>query len=110
MSWLIIVVSSYFIFALVALVDRHLLIGVPNSKTYAFYVGILSGWAILLFLFIGFYIPSYIDILFSLLAGFIFIFSILALYEGLENFEASRIIPAFGGFLPIFTLDRKSVG
>lgn len=102
MSWLIVIVSAYFLFALVSLGDKYLLKGPPNPKIYAFYVGVLGILALVLIPFVGFSIPGILGILFCLLAGAMYIFAILGVYEGLEKFEASRIIPAIGGFMPLF--------
>lgn len=103
MSWLIIIISSYFLFALATLGDKYLLSGPPNSKIYSFYVGILQILVLALIPFVGFSIPGLLPILFCFLAGAMYIFAILGLFEGLKHFEASRIIPAIGGFLPLFT-------
>ena len=102
MSWLIVIVSAYFLFALVSLGDKYLLKGPPNPKIYAFYVGVLGILALVLIPFVGFSIPGTAGILFCLLAGAMYVFAILGVYEGLEKFEASRIIPAIGGFMPLF--------
>lgn len=103
MSWLIIIISSYFLFALAALGDKYLLLGPPNSKIYSFYVGILQILVLVFIPFVGFSIPGLLPLLFCLLAGAMYIFALLGLFEGLKHFEASRIIPAIGGFLPLFT-------
>ncbi len=102
MSWLIVIISAYFLFAVVSLGDKYLLKGPPNPKIYAFYVGVLGILALLLAPFVGFSIPGIFGILFCLLAGATYVFAILGVYEGLEKFEASRIIPAIGGFMPLF--------
>lgn len=104
MPWLTPIILAYFFFAIVALGDKYLLKGPPNPKIYTFYVGILGILALSLIPFVGFSIPGIFGFLFCLLAGAIYIFALLGLFEGLEKFEASRIIPAVGGFLPIFTL------
>jgi len=104
MTWLIVAILSYFLFAINSLGDKFLLIGKPSPKVYAFYVGLLSFFALGLILFVPFYVPSIYQIGFSFLTGFIFILSIFFLYLSLKKFEVSRIIPALGGFLPIFTL------
>jgi len=104
MLWLTPIILAYFLFAIVALGDKYLLKGPPNPKIYAFYVGVLGILSLFLIPFVGFSIPGILELLFCLSAGTIYIFALLGLYEGLEKFEASRIIPAIGGFLPIFIL------
>jgi len=104
MIWLIAAVSAYFLFAVASLGDRYLLIGPPSPKIYAFYVGTLGITVLLLAPFVGFFIPDVSQIMFSFWTGAIFVLSLLVLYYGLEKFQVSRIIPAIGGFMPIFTL------
>ena len=103
MTWLIIIISAYFLLAAVALGDKYLLAGPPNPKTYSFYVGILGILAVLLIPLVGFSIPEISQLILALIAGAILIFALFGLYTGLENFEASRIVPAIGGLLPLFT-------
>lgn len=103
MSWLTVIILAYFLFAIVSLGDKYLLIGPPNPKIYTFYVGILGIFILVLIPFVNFFVPNLYQILFCFLAGAIYIFALLGLYEGLEKFEASRIIPAIGGILPIVT-------
>ncbi len=103
MLWLIVIILAYFLLAIVALGDKYLLAGSPNSKNYSFYVGILGGLVLVLIPFVGFSIPDFYQVLFCFLAGAIFIFALLGMFEGLEKFEVSRIIPAIGGILPLFT-------
>jgi drug/metabolite transporter (DMT)-like permease len=103
MLWILIAISSYFLFALVALGDKYLLSGPPNPKSYSFYVGILGILVLVLIPFVGFSIPDTYQIILALLAGAIFLFAQFGLFTGLEYFEASRIVPAIGGLLPLFT-------
>ncbi len=104
MFWLVIIIISYLFFSLTSLGDRYLLIGPPNPKVYTFYVGVLGGLVLFLVPFVGFsFLPIY-QVFLCFLAGFIFIFALFALFNGLEQFEASRIIPAIGGLSPLFTL------
>ncbi|MDO8264915.1 MAG: hypothetical protein Q7T34_00930, partial [Candidatus Parcubacteria bacterium] len=102
--WLVFTIVSYFLFALVALVDKYVIKGgyIPSAKIYAFYVCLSSVFALFL-IPLGFYIPSAYDIALSLLAGAVIVFGLFAFYTGLQHFEASRFVPAFGGFLPLFT-------
>ena len=104
MNWLIIALISYFILGAVSLGDKFLLSGKPNPKVYAFYVGLLGGLVFLLIPFVGFYIPTFAQIILSLVSGAFSIFALYFLFKGLEYFEASRIVPAMGGLIPVFTL------
>ena len=75
MTWLTITAVSYLILAVVFLIDKYLLTGpIPNPKVYAFYSGTL-GILILLFApFVGFFVPSFSQIMLSFAAGFLFVF------------------------------------
>ncbi len=103
MLWLVVAISAYFLFALVALGDKYLLAGPPNPKSYSFYVGTLGILVLVLIPFVGFSIPETSQVLLGLLAGAVFIFALFGLYTALENFEVSKIVPAIGGLLPLFT-------
>jgi magnesium-transporting ATPase (P-type) len=54
--------------------------------------------------FVGFSFPSIGQFFLSLLAGLVLFLALFVLYQALEKFEASRVIPAIGGILPLFTL------
>lgn len=103
MTWLIVIIAAYFLLALVSLIDRYLLAGPPEPKLYAFYVGILSVLVVLAIPFVEFFIPSPLLLGLSFLAGSLLIGALFALYTGLEQFEASRIVTAVGGFIPLFS-------
>ena len=104
MSWLLITILAYFFLAVVSLFDRYFLIGsIPNPRVYTFYVGIV--WFFLCFIFIPFGIsfPTIDIIVLGLSVGLIRIFAILFLAKSLFREEVSRVVPAIGGFLPIFS-------
>ena len=104
MSWLIVAILAYLILAVVFLVDKYLLIGpVPDPKIYAFYIGILGFVVLLLIPFINFYLPTPLEALLAFVSGVSFILGIFWFFKGLKLFESSRIVPAVGGILPIFT-------
>ena len=104
MTWIIIAIFSYFLLALTALGDDYLLAGPPEPKSYTFFVNAPGILLLLLAPFIGFVIPNPNQILFAILAGGIGVFACFFLYSALEQFEASRVIPAIGGTLPLFTM------
>ena len=104
MFWLIITISAYFILAVVYLFDKYLLKNsIPNPKVFAFYVGILGILALVVIPFIKFYIPEIRQVVLSLLAGALFIYGLFYFYRALLLFETSRIVPAIGGLVPLFT-------
>ena len=104
MPWLLVTISSYLILAVVFLVDKYLLVGpIPNPKVYAFFVGSLGIFVLILVPFVGFQIPAVEQVVLSLSAGIVFIWALFWFYKGLQIFEASRVVPAIGGLVPIFT-------
>jgi len=103
MLWLVVILSAYFLFAIVALGDKYLLAGPPNPKSYSFYVGTLGALSLVLIPFVDFSIPEFNQIVLGLLAGAIFLFAQFWLFTGFEHFEASRVVPAIGGLLSLFT-------
>lgn len=104
MTWLFATIISYFFLAIVALFDRYLLIGpIKNPKIYTFYVGALWGILPLIFIPFGVIFPGINTVFLGLAAGLIRIFAILFLAKSISEIEISRVIPAIGGFLPIFS-------
>ena len=104
MLWLIIATLAYFILAVIYLFDKYLLRGlIPNSKVFAFYVGILGGLSFILIPFVEFYVPEIKQVILALLAGSFFIYGLFWFYKGLRLFEASRIVPVVGGLSPLFS-------
>jgi len=104
MTWLFFAILAYFFLAFVALFDRYFLVGpIPHPKIYTFYIGIL-GFFLCLFL-VPFVIPfpGKELIILGLGVGIIRIFAILNLTKGIAESEVSRVVPAIGGFLPIFS-------
>ena len=104
MLWLIVTISFYLILSVVFLVDKYLLAGpIPDPKIYTFYVGTLGILLLILAPFVGFYVPEISQIVLSILAGAIFIYALFWFNKALRLFEASRVIPAIGGLIPLFT-------
>lgn len=118
MFWVYLIILAQFLNALVTLVDKFLvtspLIGRP--VVYAFYIGAMSGVAILLLPF-GVVSPPELAVVWpSLVAGVSYVFSTLFLYKALQLSDASDVAPALGavsavatfGFSMIFLGDRLS--
>lgn len=104
MLWLIVAISAYLILAVVYLVDKYLLTGpIPSPKVYAFYVGILGLFVLLLIPFVGFSLPGIFQIFLSLASGASFVYGLYWFFRGLRLFEPSRIVPAVGGIMPLFS-------
>ncbi len=104
MTWFVAAILAYFILAVVSLLDRYILIGpIHEPKVYAFGVGALTFLAAFLIIPFGLNFPSSNLILMGLASGFIRIFGVLFLYEGIRRLEVSRVVPAMNGFMPIFS-------
>ena len=104
MYWLLIVIFAHFFYAGVFIIDRYLLKrGFPNPLSYAFYVGILSIFVLVLAPF-GFSISSISQIIIALAAGIVWLLATLIFYTALYKGESSRVVPTVGGFIPFFTL------
>ncbi len=104
MTWFLAAILAYFLLAVVSLFDRYILIGpVHEPKVYAFWVGTLTFLIAILIIPFGINFPSIDFILIGLASGFIRIFGILFLYEGIHRLEVSRVVPAMNGFMPIFS-------
>jgi len=96
--------SSYFLGALVVILDKFLLGSkrISSAPVYSFYIGI-SGLFVLFFIPFGFYIPSFFQIFLSLISGGFFSVGILFLYFAIQKGEASRVLPIVGAIIPIVT-------
>lgn len=102
--WLIAAISAYIILAIVQLTDKYLLTGsIPNPKVYTFYVGIFGILVLAFIPFVNFSIPGFSQIVLAILAGAVYVYALFWFFKALSLFEASRIILAIGGLVPLFT-------
>ncbi len=104
MNWLFIATFAHCLNALVFVVDKHIL---SRSKLapagYAFYVGFLGLFALLLIPFgFSFTTPALFSLAFF--AGASFTMAILFFYQSIKWSEVSRITPIVGGATPLFTI------
>lgn len=105
MLWIILGISAYFFLAVNSVVDKYLLkTSLPNPRVYAFLVGVLGIIGIFLLPFGNLKEISFIFLLSGIVAGIFRILGLFWYYKGVKNFELSRIAPAVGAFLPIFSL------
>jgi len=103
MSWLAIVLSSYFINAGVYVADKFLLSKkIHSSVSYAFFVGI---WSIFNFaiLPLAWWIPNLRELGVDLIAGLLFLATLIFWYKALHQSEATRVVPIVGALVPIFS-------
>lgn len=101
--WLFITIGAYFINAGVYVADKFLLSKkIHSSIAYAFYVGIWSVFNAGL-LFFWPWLPDARELVLDLLAGFLFLVTLVFWYKALHQSEASRVVPIVGALVPIFS-------
>lgn len=101
--WLIVSLSAYFINAGVYVADKFLLSKkIHSSIAYAFYVGIWSVFNVGL-LFFWPWTPNLRELTIDLLAGFLFLITLVFWYKALHQSEASRVAPIVGALVPLFS-------
>ena len=101
--WLLITVGAYFINAGVYIADKFLLSKkIHSSIAYAFYVGIWSIFNIGL-LFFWPWLPNLRELILDLLAGMLFLATLVFWYKALHQSEASRVVPIVGALVPVFS-------
>ena len=102
MLWLIAALIAYLVLAAVALADKFFVAGpIGSARLYAFYIGILQWLVFLLIPFVDFSIPEFNQIILALFAGICFMLGLFWFFRGLQDFEASRVVPAIGALLPV---------
>ncbi|MFH0791614.1 MAG: hypothetical protein V1905_00110 [bacterium] len=105
MIWLILTIVSYMLFGVTAVIDKFLLTKtVASPKKYAFIVGILGTLVFPLIILVDTSGLTIFQITTSLTAGILFIPTLVVFYEALKRYEASRVMPIYGGLTPIFIL------
>ncbi|HOS87856.1 MAG TPA: EamA family transporter [Candidatus Pacearchaeota archaeon] len=100
--WLIIIILSYFAFALASLGDKIVVGQAGRPRALTFYVGVLNILAIFIIPFIDFDTPTLYTALWIVLDGIIYIFGIYGMFSALDKYDVSRVIPAIGAAQPIF--------
>lgn len=104
MSWILIVIIAHFFYAGVFVIDRYLLKkGFPNPINYSFWSAFL-GIVVLVLIPFGFSIPETSQIIFSFVAGVIWLLASILFYFALYKGESSRVVPTIGGLIPVCTL------
>lgn len=104
MTYIIIAIASYFINAGVYVADKFLLSKkIHSSIAYAFFVGI---WSIFNFviLFLDPWVPNLREFMLDILAGILFLMTLVFWYKALHQSEATRVVPVVGALIPIFSL------
>lgn len=102
--WLGVATLAYFINAGVYVADKFLLSKkIHSSLVYAFYVGIWSVFNIVLLVFNP-WVPNLRELGIDLLAGILFLVTLIFWYKALHQSEATRVVPIVGALVPIFSL------
>ncbi|MBI4281793.1 DMT family transporter [Candidatus Uhrbacteria bacterium] len=112
MSWLLIVIIAHLLNAGAFLVDKFLLAkAVPKPAVYAFWIGMLGLFALVLLPF-GSLVFTPREVVFALFAGFTFEIALLFFFGALRRLETSRVVPVVGGLQPliIFLLSYTFLG
>jgi drug/metabolite transporter (DMT)-like permease len=101
--WIAIAAISYLINAGVYVGDKFLLSKkIHSSVAYAFYVGIWSFLNIFL-LFLDPWLPNWRQLGIDLLAGLLFLATLIFWYKALHQSEATRVVPIVGALTPVFS-------
>lgn len=101
--YILIAILAYLAFAVNAVIDKFLLKkSIPEPVTYAFYIGVLSGLALVLIPF-GVTWPTVQIILIALISGMLFVYALASFFASLKRHEASYVLPALGGLVPLIT-------
>jgi drug/metabolite transporter (DMT)-like permease len=101
--WLFVTILAYFINAGVYVADKFILSKkIHSSITYAFFVGI---WSIFNFVILIFYpwMPNPAEFILDIIAGMVFLFTLIFWYKALHQSEATRVVPIVGALVPIFS-------
>jgi len=100
--WLLVIILSYFFFALSSLGDKLILSGSPKPRAYTFYVG-LFGLSVILFIpFIKFALPCKEAMFWIILEAIIYLLAIYAMFSAVKKFEVSKVATTMGATMPIF--------
>lgn len=100
--WLIVIIFAYLFFSLSYLGDKLILAGRPEPKSYTFYVGAISIFAVIFIPFIKFGWPDEKIILWMIAEAVVYILGLYAMFYALEKFDVSRVMTTIGATQPIF--------
>lgn len=101
--YIFVAIISYLINAGIYVADKFLLSKkIHSSIAYAFFVGI---WSIFNFLILYFdpWLPDFHQFMIDILAGVLFLVTLVFWYKALHQSEATRVVPVVGALVPIFS-------
>src|SRR3989344_6016449 len=103
MMWLFVALGAYLCFSITTVLDKFILSNkqLPSPVSYAFYSGMVEGFAFLLIPF-GFAWPGANSALLALFSGALFVVALLFLFNAIIRFEASKVAPIVGSALSVF--------
>lgn len=102
MTWIILALVAYFLLAAVEITDKKILSSpIIGPLTYAFYAGILTSFAFILWPFDFSFLSPWLTF-FAFLSGVAFFAAMYFLYDAIIKGEVSRVISIVGGISPIF--------
>ncbi|HZZ99157.1 MAG TPA: hypothetical protein VFK07_00400 [Candidatus Paceibacterota bacterium] len=103
MLWIYIAIFAYFLDALVFVIDKSLLSkDIPHPSAYAFFVSLLSIFALLLYPF-GVHALAWRDFLVALVCGASFFVGLVFLYRTVRKIDVTEAMPAIGGVTALVT-------
>ena len=104
MLWIYIAIFAYFLDALVFVIDKSLLTReIPHPSAYAFFVSLLSAFALLLYPF-GVYLPTWSQLLVAIISGNAFFVGLIFLYRAVKKIDITEAMPAIGAVTALATL------
>jgi uncharacterized membrane protein len=96
MHWISLALAGYFFNAVTALFDKYLLAGrIKEPVVYAFFVSVLSLFAVVLIPFGYKPIPWQTETVF-VISGILFLYGLVAFYNAVKRSEISRVAPLVG--------------
>jgi drug/metabolite transporter (DMT)-like permease len=105
MTWILVSISGYFLFALAGVIDKFLLRQEATTKplVYSFWISILSIFTFVLAPF-GLHWPGYFQFGVAILTGVVYFLGLFCFYKALDDNDASQAMPIVGGLTPVFVL------
>ena len=116
MIWILILVIAHLFYAAFFILDKYILTKpMPNAVVYAFWVGAL-GIFVLVLIPIGtlipnnaFVMPNKSEVFWSIVAGIAQIWGMIVFYNALNKSEVTRLVPLVGGLSSVFILLINSI-
>lgn len=105
MNWLLVALAGHFANAVAFLVDKILLSGrMQRPGVYVFFIGTLGLLGFVLLPFGTMTVLPSAVLAQAFIAGAAFMLALLAFFNALQHGEATRVVPAVGAFVPLWTI------